>query len=93
LGRLIDVLVLEDSQAAALRRQLVARACTLAEALSVADDAPQVQFARVASAMAEGFARTLNLSFRAAPPAPAELRRAAQLIREQFANPEWTRHR
>jgi lipoate-protein ligase A len=93
LGRLIDVLRLEENQAALLRRQLIARACTLAEALGVQPDSPQVQFSHVAAAMADGFATTLNLNFKAAQPAPAELRRAAQLIREQFANPEWTRHR
>jgi hypothetical protein len=43
--------------------------------------------------MAEGFGVTLNLKLRPAQPTPAELRRAAQLIREQYANPEWVNYR
>ncbi|HXF60340.1 MAG TPA: biotin/lipoate A/B protein ligase family protein [Caldilineaceae bacterium] len=93
IGRLVDVLALPPTQAEHLRRELVARAGTLAQALGVAEDAPTVQFEHVAQALCQGFAATLNLHFKPAQPSPAELRRAAQLIREQFANPEWTDHR
>ncbi len=40
-----------------------------------------------------GFAQTLNLSFVAGQPASGEVRRAAELIREVFANPEWAGRR
>ncbi len=53
-------------------------------------DAPQAQFATVAHALREGFAATLNLTLDAGQFTPAEVRRAAELIRELFANPEWT---
>ncbi|GIV77323.1 lipoate--protein ligase family protein [Litorilinea aerophila] len=90
IGRLVDVLRLEPAAAARLRQELVNRACTLAQALGVAEDAPQVQFEQVAQAMAEGFRTVLNLTLQPGQPTPAELRRAAQLIRERFADPEWT---
>ena len=93
LGRLVDVLALEPAVAARLRRELTGRACTLAEALSVGEDAPQVQFAAVGQAILHGFRTTLNLEFKPGQPSPAELRRSAQLIREQFANAEWVNHR
>jgi lipoate-protein ligase A len=93
IGRLVDVLALPPNQAARLRQELVARAGTLAQALGVAEDAPVVHFEHVAQALCQGFAATLNLQIKPAQPSPAELRRAAQLIREQFANPDWTDHR
>jgi lipoate-protein ligase A len=90
LGRLIDVLALPDGERTALRDELTARAITLADALGVMPDAPQAQFATVAHALREGFAATLNLTLDAGQFTPAEVRRAAELIRELFANPEWT---
>ena len=90
LGRLVDVLALPDGERAALRNELTARAVTLADALGVMPDAPQAQFATVAHALREGFAATLNLTLDAGQFTPAEVRRAAELIRELFANPEWT---
>ncbi|MEZ4860772.1 MAG: lipoate--protein ligase family protein [Caldilineaceae bacterium] len=93
ITRLIDVLVLPPEQAAALRRQLADHACTLATALAVAEDDSTVAFDHVAAAIAEGFARTLNLSFQGATPTAAELRTTAQLIREQYTNPDWTASR
>lgn len=93
ITRLIDVLVLEAHTADALRQELAARACTLANALGVEDDSPQVAFAAVCAAMRQGFEQTLALTFRLSPLTPAELRRSAVLIREQFANPEWTNYR
>jgi lipoate-protein ligase A len=93
IGRLVDVLRLSPEAAAALRADLAARAGTLAQALDVPDTAPEVEFDTVAAALQRGFARTLNLSFKPGQPAPAELRRAAQLIREQFGNVGWTSQR
>lgn len=93
IGRLIDVLALEPSVAERLRSQLYSRACNLAQALGVAEDDPVVQFEHVAEAMAEGFGATLNLRFKHTQPEPEELRRTAVVIRETFANPEWTNHR
>ena len=93
IGRLVDVLALPDDKRSRLRHDLSTRACTLAQALGVADDHPQVQFDTVAQAMADGFGAALNLKFRATQPTPTELRRTAQLIREQYANPEWVNYR
>lgn len=91
ITRLVDVLALPASEVTALRAQLAARACTLAQACHVADDAPAVQFDFVAQRMAAGFRMALNLTFKSEQATPAELRSAARLIREQYANPEWTR--
>lgn len=93
ITRLIDVLALPPEAAAALRAELAARACTLAEALGVPDDSPQVQFGAVCTAMRQGFEETLALTCKPGPLKAGELRRAAQLIREQFANDEWTNGR
>lgn len=93
IGRLIDVLDLEPEQAATLRAELVARACTLADALGIAQDDPRLEFDAVAQAVQSGFGELLNLDFKPGQPTPAELRRAAALIREQYANAEWINHR
>jgi lipoate-protein ligase A len=93
ITRLIDVLVLEPGAAQSLRADLTARACTLAHALNVPDDSPEVQFTAVCAAMRHGFAETLALTLKPAPLSSSELRRAAVLIREQFANDEWTNQR
>lgn len=90
LGRLVDVLALPDKVRARLRRELVNRACTLAQALELPDDSPRLQYEGVAQAMQAGFAEILNLDFRPAPPDPAEIRRAAELIRLQYGNRDWT---
>ena len=93
ITRLIDVLVLDAVEADALRGDLTARACTLADALGVGDDDPLVSFQQVSAAMQQGFAQTLNLQFKVSQLTPAELRRSAVLIRETFANPAWTGHK
>jgi lipoate-protein ligase A len=93
ITRLIDVLVLEPEVAQSLRAELVARACTLAQALNVSEDSPQVQFAAVCAAIRQGFEETLALTLKPAQLSAAELRRAAVLIREQFASDEWTNQR
>lgn len=93
ITRLIDVLVLEQEEREHLRRQLANHACTLATALGVADADPVLAFDRVAQAMVQGFATTLNLAFQRGAPTTNELQTAAQLIREQYANAEWTASR
>jgi lipoyl(octanoyl) transferase len=90
IGRLVDVLALPEKVRQRLRRDLESRACTLAQALDVADDAPQVQYEAVATAMHAGFAQVLNLDFKPDQPTPAEMRRAAELIRLQYGNADWT---
>ncbi len=93
ITRLIDVLVLQTAARDLLRRQLTEHACTLATALGVADDAPEIGFEQVAQAMVQGFATMLNLSFKRTAPTSQELQTAARLIREQYANPTWTESR
>lgn len=93
IGRLVDVLALPGEERARLRAELVGRACTLAEALGVPKEDPQVQFAPVARALQKGFEEELALNFKAGQATPGELRRAAELIRTQFASPDWTNAR
>ncbi len=93
IGRLIDVLALPVEERARLRAELVARATTLAAALGVEEDDPRLDFYHVAKAIIAGFEELLNLNFQAAQPSADELRRTAQLIREQYANAEWLAHR
>jgi lipoate-protein ligase A len=93
ITRLIDVLALPAEEADELRAELAARACTLAQALDVAEDSPAVQFETVCTAMRTGFEQLLALDFKVTALTPAEMRRSAVLIREQYANPQWTNHR
>jgi lipoate-protein ligase A len=93
IGRLVDVLALPDEDRVRLRAELVSRACTLAEALGVPEDDSHLQFDAVAQAITQGFGELLNMQFKRSQPTPAELRRTAELIREQFANSEWVNHR
>jgi lipoate-protein ligase A len=93
ITRLIDVLALPPDEAGALRVELGKRACTLAQALDVDDDDGRVAFETVASKIVDGFGAELQLSFERAQPISSEVRRAALLIREQFASPQWTNNR
>lgn len=93
ITRLVDVLVLEGATRGQLRNELAAHACTLASALGVDAAAPEIGFRRVADIMAGAFADELTLALKPATLSPAELRRSAQLLREQFANPSWTNYR
>ena len=93
ITRLVDFLALPLAEQTSLRAQLAERACTLAWALGVAEDAPNIQFEQVAHTLTSGFAETLNLNFTAGQPTPSELRESARLIREQYANPTWTEQR
>lgn len=93
VSRLAGLLALPDAERRALRAALAAHACTLAQALRVDDDAPEVAFARVAQILSCGFGQALHLTFAPGQPSPAELRRTAELIRTTYANPEWTHQR
>lgn len=93
ITRLVDVLALEDDARARLHDELAQRACTLAQALGVADDDPLLDFGHVARTLAAAFAGELALTFKPSALAPAELRRSAELIRTQFADDAWTGHK
>jgi len=93
ITRLVEVLVLSEEERPQLHRQLADHACTLATALGVADDDPVLRFEHVAQAMMQGFATTLNITFQRDAPTAGELQTAAQLIREQYANADWTASR
>lgn len=95
--RLIPLLTLSASEKDALTKQLAERACTLADALDVDEDDPQVAFGTVVAAICDGFRTTLGVELDVPRPhkqlLPSELRRAAVLIREKYANDEWTNTR
>lgn len=93
ITRLVDVLALPAEESVQLRRQLAERASTLADAIGLPDDSPLLDFHRVAVAMAEGFAASLNLELIPGQLSAAETRCAAELIRSRYANTEWTHHR
>jgi lipoyl(octanoyl) transferase len=93
ITRLVELLALPPAEAAELRQQLSERACTLAQALDLAEDSPLLDFQRVAEAMAAGFAHALNLELQPAQLTPPEIRCAAELIRTRYASMEWTQHR
>jgi lipoate-protein ligase A len=93
IARLVDVLALPAADAADLRRELSARACTLAQALNIDDNDPVVAFTHVADVLATAFGEQLNIEFTRAAPTPTELRRAAELVRKQFGAEAWTASR
>ncbi|MBX3050894.1 MAG: lipoate--protein ligase family protein [Caldilineaceae bacterium] len=93
ITRLVDVLALPAAEAAALRAHLAQRACTLAQALQVADDSPLLDFHTVANCMATGLAQMLNVAWQTGQLSATENRRAAELLRTRYADPAWTNHR
>lgn len=93
ITRLVDVLALPVATKERLRRQLPARAITLADALGVRPDSERLAFSRVAAAMAAGFASALNLTLGPGTLSAEELRRSAELIRTRYADPAWTYQR
>jgi len=93
ITRLVDLLALPTEEAVALRFHLAERACTLAQALGVAENSPLLAFHRVADCMASGLAQTLNLTWQRGHLSAAENRRAAELIRTRYADPAWTGQR
>ena len=91
--RLVDVLSLTSGAKERLRQQLRRQAITLAEALKLPPDSEQLDFLRVAAAMADGFVSTLDQSLEPGALSANELRRSAKLIRVRYADPAWTRQR
>lgn len=93
ITRLVDVLALEEEERSRLRAELGTRACTLAGALGLVDDAPLLDFHSLARTFAQSFADELDVELKPAPLSAAETRRTAELIRTQFADDAWTNHR
>jgi lipoyl(octanoyl) transferase len=93
ITRLIDVLALAEAERERLRVELAGRACTLAQAMTLPDDAPELDFGRLTGLLADAFREELVLDLRRSLLTPAEMRRSAELIRTQFAAPEWTEFR
>ncbi len=85
LLRIVDYLVFDDEQRAVRRRSLRARAVTLEEAFGRV-----LPFTQVAEALADGFARALNLTLVPGRLSDLERALAAQLRRERYTNPDWT---
>jgi len=93
VARLVDVLALPRAAQDHLRQQLRQQAVTLAEALELSPDSDQLDFPRIAAAMADGFASTLDQDIEPGTLSPNELRRSAELIRNRYTDPAWTRQR
>ncbi len=93
ITRLVDVLALHPAEIDALRAHLAERACTLAQALQVLDDSPQLDFRIVAGCMAAGLAETLNVRWQPGVLSAGENRRAAELLRTRYTDPAWTNSR
>jgi lipoyl(octanoyl) transferase len=93
IRRLVDVLALSEGERDALRTDLATRACTVADALGVPGDDQAIRFEIVVEALCTGFSQTLNLTLSRSQATSNEIRRAAEFIRIQFANPEWTERR
>ena len=93
VARLVDVLALPCAAKDYLRQQLRQQAVTLAEALELSPDSDQLDFPRIATAMADGFASALDQDLESGTLSPNELRRSAELIRIRYADPAWTRQR
>lgn len=90
IGRLADVLALGEEERWTLRTDLIGRACTVADALGLPESDPTIKFENVVQALSAAFAQSLDLVLASEQPSPGEIRRAAELIRTRYANPEWT---
>lgn len=93
ITRLVEILALPEAEQIQLRIQLADRACTLAQALGVEEDSERIRFETVAQSLVQGFQSQLQLRFTQATLSAGEIRQAARLVRERFANPEWTHRR
>ncbi|MBV7327982.1 lipoate--protein ligase family protein [Chloroflexi bacterium TSY] len=97
ITRLIPLLALPPESAYTLQHQLKNQASTLAQALGTTQDDLRLTFQNVASSLARGFRHSLNLILETPrfdkQLTSLELRRSAELIREKYANPEWTFNR
>ena len=93
VARLVALLALPCAAKERLRQQLRQQAVTLAEALELSPDSDQLDFARLAAAMADGFKSTLEQRLEPGTLSSNELRRSAELIRTRYTDPAWTRQR
>lgn len=87
LGRIVGVLRFDNGERPAQRSLVRARALTLAEALGRI-----VTFEEAAQAMAEGFARALQVDWNLDDLTDSERAKAAELRRERYGSEEWTAH-
>lgn len=93
ITRLIDVLALDDTDRAALRADLAARATTLSAALGVDEDDPAIAFDALTRLFSRAFEDQLDIALKPGLLAADEVRRSAELIRTQFAADDWTNHK
>ena len=92
ITRLIPMLSLPAPQRDLLTMQLAQRACTLNEVMG-GSGADVIGFEQTADALKQGFEQVLNLQFKPGQLTPQEARRTAELLREQYANSDWTQVR
>jgi lipoyl(octanoyl) transferase len=90
IGRICDALTYPyEASRAQARAQVQTRAATLQDALNSEIVAWEV----AAEAMVKGFREIFNVDFARAELSDAERYLAAQLVREKYANPDWTTRR
>jgi len=86
LTRITHALVFPDeSSRAKATERLLCRATTVESAIE-----RQVIWKQVASAFAQAFSKTLNLTLEPTELSPTEIARAEELIIEKYAHPDWT---
>jgi lipoyl(octanoyl) transferase len=88
ITRISQALNQDETEQAAMRRQLQQHAITLADCLP----AP-VGYAEAVAFMSDGFRQTLALDLQPGQLSPQEQARAAELRAEKYANPSWTERR
>lgn len=86
LGRIVDFLNFSEGSRETQKARLHEKAVTLEEASGRA-----ISFERVAEALATGFSHALNVRLVPGPLSPEEGSLAADLARERYGNPDWTR--
>jgi len=89
IGRICDALAFPDDSQEQARSQVRARAATLRDALN--GEMPTWETA--ADAIVNGFQEIFEVDFFRAPLSDAEHNLAAHLVREKYANPDWTNRR
>jgi lipoate-protein ligase A len=85
LTRIVDYLAFSDVERRAQRRRLHLKALTMEEAIGTV-----LPFARVAQALAEGFAQVLNLTLVPGELEPQERALSTKIRENVYANPDWT---
>ncbi len=86
LNRILEVLAFSEEERVHQAKLLPQRATTLEQALGKV-----LSFAEVAAALANGFARQLNLTLSEMPLTEAEQKLADKLRAEQYANDNWNK--